>query len=299
MLADLARDMAAQHGLSCEILDRHQMEDLGMGALLSVTQGSHKPPYMIILEHNKSRETLPTVVLVGKGITFDSGGLDLKPIDSIEKMKDDMAGGAAVLATLRAAALLKLPLHIVGLVPVTENMPGPEATRPLDVVRSMSGKTIEIVNTDAEGRLILADALTYAARYKPAAVVDVATLTGAVAIALGEAAAGLMTPDDDLADRLRRAGEVSGERVWRLPLFEEYDEKIESDVADVKNVGGRPAGAIIGAMFLKKFAEGYPWAHLDIFGVAWAEKARAYVQKGSTGFGVRLLVQFLREWVRS
>ncbi len=297
MLADLARSMAGEHGLDCDVLDRQQMEALGMGALLSVAQGGYQPPYFIIMEHNKAGQGLPTLVLVGKGITFDSGGLDLKPADSMERMKDDMAGGAAVLATMRAVALLDLPLHVVGLVPATENMPGGEASRPLDVVKAMNGKTIEIVNTDAEGRLILADTLTYAARFQPAAVVDLATLTGAVVIALGEGAAGLMTPDDDLARRLAAAGDVSGERVWRLPLFEEYDEQIKSDVADVKNVGGRPAGSITGAMFLKKFIGDYPWAHLDIAGMAWIDNGNAYVHKGPTGFGVRLLVQFLRGWL--
>lgn len=295
-LANLARSLAAEHGLSVDVLDRLQMEGLGMGALLAVAKGSHQPPQFIVLEHNGGRQDLPTIVIIGKGITFDSGGLDLKPTDNMERMKDDMAGGAAVLAAMRAAALLNLPLHVVGLVPATENMPGGEATHPLDVVRSMSGKTIEIVNTDAEGRLVLADALAYASRYQPAAVVDLATLTGAVVVALGNTAAGVMSPDDDLAARLSRAGESAGERVWRLPLFEEYDEQIESDVADVKNVGGRPAGAITGAMFLKKFATGFRWAHLDIAGMAWAEKDRPHVAKGPTGFGVRLLVQFLREW---
>jgi leucyl aminopeptidase len=202
-----------------------------------------------------------------------------------------------VLAAMRAAALLDLPLHLVGLVPATENMPGGGATHPGDVVRAMSGKSIEILNTDAEGRLILADALAYAARYQPAAVVDLATLTGSVWVALGEVAAGLMTPDDDLAARLMRAGEVSGERVWRLPMFEEYGEQIKSDVADVKNVGGRPAGAITGAMFLSKFTTGYRWAHLDIYGTHWAEKEKPYTPKGPTGYGVRLLVEFLRNWV--
>ena len=297
MLADLARSMAGRDGLDCDVLDRQQMEGLGMGALLSVARGGHKPPYLIAVEHNKAQPDLPTVVLIGKGITFDSGGLDLKPAESMERMKDDMAGGAAVLATLRAVALLQMPLHVVGLVPVTENMPGHEANRPLDVVKAMNGKTIEIVNTDAEGRLILADALTFAGRYHPDAVVDLATLTGAVVVALGEGAAGLMTPDENLARRLSTAGDISGERVWRMPLFEEYDEQIKSDVADVKNVGGRPAGSITGAMFLKKFTGDYPWAHLDIAGMAWADKGNAYVHKGPTGYGVRLVVQFLRGWI--
>lgn len=295
-LADLARSLAAEHRLAVDVLDRQQMEGLGMGALLAVAQGSHQPPQFIILQHNAERQDLPTLVVVGKGITFDSGGLDLKPGDNMEKMKGDMAGAAAVLGVLRAAALLALPLRVVGLIPATENMPGGGAVRPGDVVHSLSGKTIEILNTDAEGRLVLADALAYAARFQPAAVIDLATLTGAIWVALGDQAAGVMTPDDGLAARLVAAGEVTGERVWRLPLFEEYGEQIKSDVADVKNVGGRPAGAITGAKFLEKFAGAYPWAHLDIYGTHWAEKEKPYLAKGATGYGVRLLVQLLRNW---
>jgi leucyl aminopeptidase len=295
-LADLARSLAAEHRLAVEVLDRQQMEGLGMGALLAVAQGSQQPPQFIILQHNAGRQDLPTLVVVGKGITFDSGGLDLKPGDNMEKMKGDMAGAAAVLGILRATALLALPLHVVGLIPATENMPGGGAVHPGDVIHSLSGKTIEILNTDAEGRLVLADALAYAARYQPAAVVDLATLTGSIWIALGDQAAGIMTPDDGLAARLIAAGEATSERVWRLPLFEEYGEQIKSDIADVKNVGGRPAGAITGAKFLEKFAGAYPWAHLDIYGTHWADKEKPYLAKGPTGYGVRLLIQFLRNW---
>jgi leucyl aminopeptidase len=295
-LADLARSLAAEHSLAVDVLDRQQMEGLGMGALLAVAQGSQQPPQFIVLQRNAGRQDLPTLVVIGKGITFDSGGLDLKPGDNMEKMKGDMAGAAAVLGILRATALLALPLHVVGLIPATENMPGSGAVRPGDVVHSLSGKTIEILNTDAEGRLVLADALAYATRFKPAAVVDLATLTGSIWVALGDQAAGVMTPDDGLAARLVAAGEATGERVWRLPLYEEYGEQIKSDIADVKNVGGRPAGAITGAKFLEKFAGAYPWAHLDIYGTHWTDKEKPYLAKGATGYGVRLIVQFLRNW---
>ncbi len=295
-LAELARSLAAEHHLAVDVLDREQMEGLGMGALLAVAQGSRQPPQFIVLQHNAERQDLPTWVVVGKGITFDSGGLDLKPGDNMEKMKGDMAGAAAVLGILRATAMLGLPLHIVGLIAATENMPGGGAVHPGDVVHSMSGKTVEILNTDAEGRLVLADALAYAARYQPAAVIDLATLTGAIWIALGDQTAGVMTPDDGLAAQLTAAGEATGERVWRLPLFEEYGEQIKSDVADVKNVGGRPAGAITAAKFLEKFAGAYKWAHLDIYGTHWAEKEKPYLSKGATGYGVRLVVQLLRNW---
>jgi leucyl aminopeptidase len=213
----------------------------------------------------------------------------------MEWMKDDMSGAAVVLAALRAVAELDVPLHVVGLMPATENLPGGHAFRPGDVLRSMSGKTIEVISTDAEGRLILADALVYAGRYKPKAVVDVATLTGACAIALGHVAAGLMSADDALAGQLLRASEESGDKAWRLPLYDEYAEQIKSDVADVKNTGGRSAGALTAGLFLQRFAEGYPWAHLDIAGTAKADSTKGYVTKGATGHGVRLLVQWLTD----
>ncbi|HIQ05234.1 MAG TPA: leucyl aminopeptidase, partial [Anaerolineae bacterium] len=296
-MAQRAQEIAAEAGLTCEVLDEAQMRDLGMGLLLGVAAGSNEPPRFIILEHNSGRNDLPTVVLVGKGITFDSGGINLKPSKEMWRMKDDMAGAAVVIATLRAVGLLNLPLRIVGLAPCTENMPGGRATKPGDVLTGINGKTAEIINTDAEGRLILADALGYAARYNPDAVVDVATLTGAIGIALGNLAAGLFSNDEPLAQRLLAASATSGERLWHMPFWDEYREKIKSDVAQVKNATeDRYAGVATSAKFLEHFTEGYPWAHLDIASVAWEEKGKPLIPKGATGYGVRLLTQFLRDW---
>jgi leucyl aminopeptidase len=233
------------------------------------------------------------VALVGKTITFDSGGISLKPADNMEQMKADMTGGAAVLAAVRAAARLRLPLNLVAVIPATENMPGGRAIKPGDVLRSLSGKTIEVINTDAEGRLILADGLTYAQRFKPAALVDIATLTGACVVALGNHAIGVLGNNERLIGELKDAGERCGERVWQLPLWEEYYEQIKSDVADVKNTGGRAGGTITAAAFLSKFAGDGVWAHLDIASTDWSERERAYIPKGATGVGVRLLIQFL------
>jgi leucyl aminopeptidase len=267
-----------------------------------VAQGSDEPAAFIILEHNAGREDLDTIVLVGKGITFDTGGISIKPTEGMERMRGDMAGAAAVLATMQAVGHLNLPLHVVGLAPATENMPSARAYKPGDVLTAMNGKTIEVISTDAEGRLILADALAYAARFEPQAVVDLATLTGACIVALGRGvAAGLFSTDDDLASRLIGAGQTCGERLWRMPLYDDYLDKIESLTADLANSGGRFGGVGTSAIFLKQFAEGYPWAHLDIAGMSFEEgggspKRPAYLQKGGTGFGVRLLVQFLRDW---
>ncbi len=294
-LAETARRVAAETGMRCQVLEREDMEELGMGALLGVARGSQEPPKFIILEHKPNADDLPTVVLVGKGITFDSGGISIKPSKGMEEMKFDMSGGAAVIGAMQAVARLDLPLHVVGLVPATENLPSGTAQKPGDVVRTLNGKTIEVVNTDAEGRLILADALAYAQRYKPAGVIDLATLTGACVVALGKHRSGLMGNDDDLKAKLKAAGEATGELVWELPLDEAYREQIESDVADMKNTGGGPAGAITAAMLLKEFTD-YPWAHLDIAGTAWSDKDRPYVPKGGTGVGVRLLVEVLRKW---
>lgn len=296
MLAETAQKLAREHGLRCQVLDRAQIEELGMGAFLSVARGSQEPPKFIVLEHNADREDLQTIVLAGKGITFDSGGISIKPGKKMGEMKFDMSGGAAVLGALQAVARLDLPLHVVGLVPATENLPSGTATKPGDIVRALSGKTIEVISTDAEGRMILADALAYAQRYQPAAVIDLATLTGACVVALGRHATGLIGNNPDLVARLKEAGQASGERVWELPLWEEYHEQIKSDVADMKNVGGRPAGAITAAALLSKFAEGYPWAHLDIAGTAWTDEDKPYIPKGGTGVGVRLLVELLRNW---
>jgi len=294
-LAEQAAEMASRTGLACRVLERAEMAELGMGALLAVAQGSNEPPKFIILEHNAGRGDLETLVLVGKGITFDSGGISLKPGDGMERMKTDMAGGAAVIGALRAVAELDLPLHVVGLVPATENMPGGRAYRPGDVVRAMNGKTIEVISTDAEGRLVLADALCYAARYQPKAVVDIATLTGARTIALGNHAIGLFSTDDGLIARLDAAGIKTWERVWAMPMFEEYADDLKSFSADLKHTGGRPAGSIVAAMFLSKFTN-YPWAHLDIAGLASTETDLPYTPRWATGIGVRLLVQFLRDW---
>jgi leucyl aminopeptidase len=299
ILAEQAREMAKACQLKCDILERKDMEKLGMGLLLGVAQGSDQPPKFIILEHRGGKRGQGNIVFVGKGITFDSGGISIKPAEGMERMKYDMSGGAAVIGALRAAALLKLPHNVIGLVPATENLPSGKATKPGDVHRAMNGKTAEIVNTDAEGRLILGDALAYAARYKPVACIDLATLTGACVVALGHEAIGMMgnAQGEGLMERLRRAGMRVGERVWQLPLWDEYLEHVKSDVADVKNVGmGRAAGSIAGAAFLVKFVDGYPWVHLDIAGTAWADREQPYKPKGGTGVGVRLLTQALLDW---
>jgi len=270
-----------------------------MGALLGVAQGALKdePPRFIVMEYMPNGAKEAPIVFVGKGITFDSGGISIKPADGMEKMKYDMAGAGAVIGAMRAVASLQLPINVVGLVPTTENMPGGDAIHPGDVLKSMSGITIEVINTDAEGRLILADALTYAERYKPRAVVDLATLTGACVIALGNTAIGLMTNNDELGERVRAAGERAAERTWKLPMWDEYADQIKSDIADIKNSGGRAAGTITAAHFLAKFAKSYPWVHLDIAGTAWEEKGKAYVPKGATGIGVRLLVELAQDFL--
>ncbi len=299
ILAEQACQMAKDCQLRCEVLDRKDIEKLGMGLLLGVAQGSEQPPRFIILEHHGGNRERGNMVFVGKGITFDSGGISIKSADGMERMKYDMSGGAAVIGALRAASLLDIPQNVIGLIPATENLPSGKATKPGDVHRAMNGKTAEIINTDAEGRLILADALAYAARYRPIACVDLATLTGACVVALGHEAIGMMgnSQGEDLMDRLRRAGGRTGERVWQLPLWDEYLEHVKSDVADVKNVGmGRAAGAIAGAAFLAKFVDGYPWVHLDIAGTAWADREQPYKPKGGTGVGVRLLTQMLLDW---
>lgn len=295
-LGEEAERLARRWNLKCQVLDEVAIKELGMGGLMGVAQGSHQPPRFVILEYNQAPEGTAPIVLVGKGLTFDSGGISIKPAQDMDAMKYDMSGAAAVLGTLQATAALELPLNVIGLIPTTENMPNGTAIKPGDVIRSLSGKTIEVINTDAEGRLVLADALDYAKRYKPAAVIDLATLTGACVVALGHLASGLLGNDPELIHRIKRASEISGERVWELPLWEEYAEQIKSDVADVKNTGGRPAGTITGAAFLSKFAEGLRWAHLDIAGTAWTDKEKPYHPKGSTGVGVRLLVQMLRDW---
>lgn len=293
-LADQARALGLRTGMTVSVLEETDMQALGMGALLAVARGSHEPAKLIVLEYRGDGDSAPTV-LVGKGVTFDSGGISLKPPANMDEMKFDMCGAASVLAALQAAAALKLAINIVGLVPATENMPGGSAIKPGDIVTSLSGQTIEILNTDAEGRLILCDALTYAERFKPAAVVDMATLTGACVIALGAHAGGLMSNNDDLARALQNAGEQAADRVWPLPLWEEYQKQLDSNFADMANIGGREAGTITAACFLSRFAEAYPWAHLDIAGIAY----RSGKEKGASGRPVPLLVEFLRRRSRS
>lgn len=295
IIASKAKEIARQFGLKVQVLEKDHMRKLGMGALLAVASGSAQLPKFVIIEYRKGGRK-PFIALVGKTITFDSGGISIKPAENMDKMKDDMSGGAAVLGAIRNAAALRLPLNIVGLLPVTENMPSGSAYKPGDVLRTLSGQTIEILNTDAEGRLILSDALTYACRYKPAVIVDIATLTGACGIALGHEAIGMLGTDDRFKQKMRAAGDRTGERVWELPLWEEYYEQIKSDIADMKNTGGRAGGVITAAALLSKFVQKFPWVHLDIAAMAWTEKERPYTPKGATGIGVRLLTQFLRDY---
>jgi leucyl aminopeptidase len=290
-LAEQALALGREFGLTVNVLDEPEMRELGMGALLSVARGSRQPPKFIVLEYRRGASEEPPLVLVGKGITFDAGGISLKPAEKMDEMKFDMCGAAAVLGALRAAAALELPLNLVGLIPSCENLPDGAANKPGDIVTSMSGQTIEILNTDAEGRLILCDALTYAERYKPAAVVDIATLTGACVIALGNHASGLLANDEQLARELLAAGRYTYDRAWQLPLWDEYDKQLDSPFADMANIGGREAGTITAACFLARYAKKYKWAHLDIAGTAW----KGGKEKGATGRPVPLLVQFLLE----
>lgn len=293
-LAERANAIGKKNGISVTILDERRIRQLKMGGVLAVAQGSDRPPRVIIMEYNKRSQ--PTIVLVGKGVTFDAGGISIKPAAGMSEMKMDMSGAAAVIGTLHAVARLKLPLHVVGIIPAVENLLGGKAMKPGDIITHLNGKTSEVDNTDAEGRLILADALSYAERYKPDLVIDLATLTGHVVVALGNHATGMMGNDQATMDRLREAGERTYERVWQLPLFEEYEKRNTSDVADVKNSGGRPAGAITAALFLKQFIGKYKWVHLDIAGTAILDEALEYVPKGGSGVGVRLLTDFLLHW---
>lgn len=290
-LAQKAREIAERHGMEMTVLDRAGIEEEGLMGLATVGRSAANEPRFIVLEHRRGGDAAP-IVLVGKAVTFDSGGISIKPSSGMENMKFDMSGGAAVLGTMEAVGALGLALNVVALVPATENLPGGDAFKPGDVLTMHSGKTVEIVTTDAEGRLILADALSYARRYEPSAVVDCATLTGACYVALGDHASGLMGNDEDLIAEIQTAGETSGERAWPLPLFDEYTEQIRGDVADIKNSGGRYGGALTAGAFLKEFA-GYPWAHLDVAGTAYGKKGNAYTPKGATGTPARLLVEFL------
>ncbi|HYP68498.1 MAG TPA: leucyl aminopeptidase [Thiobacillaceae bacterium] len=289
-LADQARKLAKKFGFKCEILDQAAAEKLGMGSFLSVGKGSDKPPRFIILKHEGGAKAAPPVVLVGKAVTFDAGGISLKAAAEMDEMNYDMSGGGSVLGAFRAIGEMGLKLNVIGLVPACENMPDAKANKPGDIVTSMSGQTIEILNTDAEGRLILCDALTYAERFKPAAVVDIATLTGACVIALGNHPSGLFANQDALSQELEQAGNEAWDRAWRLPLWEDYQEQLKSNLADLANIGGRPAGSITAACFLSRFAKNYPWAHLDVAGTAYKGGRE---NKGSTGRPVPLLVHWL------
>lgn len=296
ILAQQAQDLASTYGcLKSTILDRKQVEELKMNALLAVAKGSSEPPKLIVLEYNGHSSSKEKIAFVGKGITFDSGGISLKPSKGMEEMKDDMAGGAAVLGAMRAIAQLKPKLNILAVVPCTENMPSGHACRPGDVISSMNGKTIEVVNTDAEGRLILADAVTYAKEQGATHLIDLATLTGACVVALGTVASGVFTNQADWCQKLLDAAEKSGEKLWKLPLFPEYKELIKSSIADMKNSGGRDAGAITAACFIAEFAEQTPWIHIDIAGTVESNKDCGYQVKGATGTGVRTLVQLAEE----
>jgi leucyl aminopeptidase len=289
-LTEYAVEMAKGTDLEVEILDAERMAALGMGALLAVAQGSQEPGRLIVLRHHGKTEGRPRVAFIGKGMTFDSGGISLKPSDKMETMKQDMAGAAAVLGAMGAVAELDLDLDVIGLVPAAENLPSGSAYRPGDVLRSLSGKTIEVISTDAEGRLLLADTLTYACQLGATHLIDIATLTGACIIALGHVASGVMGNDSALVDAVIDAAEGSGERTWRLPLYPEYRQQLDSEVADIKNVGGRAAGAITGGWFLREFVGDTAWVHIDIAGTAWVDKAEPDRVKGGTGAGTRTLI---------
>lgn len=299
---ELARrvvERAAAVGLKTQVLGEAEMAELGMGSLLGIARGSDEEAQFIVLEHvpqGVDVQGLATVALVGKAITFDTGGISIKPAENMWKMKDDMGGGAATAAALVAAASLNLPVHAVGLIAATENMPGGDAIKPSDVVTALNGKTVEIISTDAEGRQVLADALCYAARYQPDAMVDIATLTGAIGIALGPELGGLFCDDATLRDRLLHAGEWTGESLWSMPLWKPYRRLLDTDAADMKHTGGRLGGSITAALFLREFAGEQPWAHLDIASVAWQEENSAFAVRGASGFGARLLFELLRAY---
>jgi leucyl aminopeptidase len=292
VFAERAAAIGRDVGLSVQVLDEDEIAHLNMGLLLGVSRGSAEPPRVIVLRHEPSgAPATPVLGLVGKGITFDTGGISIKPADGMDRMKDDMAGGAAVICAMRAISLLKAPIKVVGVVPASENMPGGRAVKPGDVLTGASGKTVEVVNTDAEGRLILGDGLWYAQKLGATHLVDVATLTGACVVALGKAASGLFGQPNAWVDVVRSTAERAGDRCWPMPLYDDYAEQLRSEVADMVNSGGRPAGSCTAAMFLKEFAGGLPWAHLDIAGTAWAEENKPWQQKGATGVAVRTLAE--------
>jgi leucyl aminopeptidase len=283
------------------VLDEQAIEKLGMGLLLGVARGSHEPPRLMVIRHEPAGlPPGPVLGLVGKGITFDTGGISIKPADGMERMKDDMAGGAAVVCAMRAISALNAPVRVIGVVPTTENMPGGRAIKPGDILKSAAGKTVEVINTDAEGRLILGDGLWYARTLGATHLVDVATLTGSIVVALGKITSGLFGTPQGWVDVVRRVADRAGDRVWPMPTFDEYFDQIKSEIADIMNTGGRPAGSVTAALFLKEFAGGLPWAHLDIAGTAWLEEARPYLPKGPSGVAVRTLAELAftsAEWV--
>lgn len=296
IMAERAREIATEFNLSLDVLDEARMEQEGMGSLLSVTRGSEEPAKLIILKYspaNSDEAKNGLLAFVGKGVTFDSGGISLKPGESMELMKYDMTGGATVMGAMRAIGQLKPSIPVLGVIPCTENLPSGKATKPGDVVRAMTGKTIEVINTDAEGRLILADAIAYAKQLGATTIIDMATLTGAVSIALGDVNTAVLGTDQELIDELIAAGKEVGEKFWQLPLDKDYSKQIKSDIADIKNVGGRRAGTITAAAFLKEFADGVSWAHLDIAGTAWGDEAKPYRSKGPTGVAVRTLIRIV------
>lgn len=298
-LASAALSLASDYGIKVRVIERYEMENMGMGGVIAVGKGSYNPPKMIILEYNGAGDGQKPYLLVGKAVTFDTGGISLKPGDKMDEMKFDKCGGCNVLALMRAVASMKLAVNVVGIVPSVENMPSGTSYRPGDIVKMYNGKTVEVLNTDAEGRMILADALAYGiATYSPKAVVDMATLTGAAIIALGSNVAALVGNNKQLTDRIRRLAEKTGEKMWDLPLYDEFHEQIKSTYADIKNIGGRPGGAITAAAFLSNFVNSTPWVHMDIAGTAWTQDGtfeKSYNPKGATGFGIRTLVKMLME----
>jgi leucyl aminopeptidase len=295
-LANQARAIAKQHRLRCTVIPFVQLKRQGFGGIVGVAQGSAHPAQFIVLDYKPARAKA-TFAFCGKGITFDSGGISIKPSAKMEQMKYDMSGAAAVMGTVKAAARLRLPYRVVGIIAATENLPSGTAQKPGDVLKTLSGKTVEVINTDAEGRLVLSDCLHYAKRFTPDCCVDLATLTGACIVALGAEAIGLMTKDEKLAARINQAGKETHERIWRLPLWEEYAPLLKSDIADIKNVTDTgQAGTITAAKFLEEFAQGLPWAHLDIASTAWTDKDKPYVPKGAVGIGVRLLINLMEHW---
>ena len=292
VFAQRAAEIGRAAGLAVEVLNEREISELGMGLLLGVARGSSEPPRLITLKYDPpGAPPTPVLGLVGKGITFDTGGISIKPADGMERMKDDMAGGAAVACAMRAIAALGAPVRVVGVIPATENMPGGRAVKPGDILRSASGKTVEVINTDAEGRLILGDGLWFAQRLGATHLVDIATLTGACIVALGKLTTGLFGTPPEWVEIVQRTADRAGDRSWPLPLFEEYREQLRSDIADMTNTGGRPAGAITAALFLKEFTGGLPWVHMDVAGTAWTEEARPYLPKGANGVGVRTLAE--------